>query len=772
MNRIPDFLSYTGKIDRIHTEPFPMERPFVDIASAFADLDGTVVLMSGGDMDCARYHILAVNPWLTVKSTPSGNRVIFPDREQRITSDPLDLLKSILLQYRLSKRVLPADSSGKSPAGPVCAGLFGYLSYDLKEYIETLPSNAVDDLELPLLCMYAPSAVLVEDRAAGVRHLHIPVRKTGLTDSFDGDRGAFFGRLEMDAHGDVSEGTSADDGFSADSRGFHSTFTREAYMAAVEKIKAYIVSGHIYQVNLSQRFQSAFYGASFAMFKTLFEKAPAPFYAYVNAGDHRVVSTSPERFLKRCGSKVETRPIKGTRPRGETEAKDRENAEALLKSRKDDAELSMIVDLVRNDLGRVCAGGSVRVADHRRLEPYKNVYHLVSVIEGELMKGKDSVDLIRAAFPGGSITGCPRIRAMEIIDELEPCRRHIYTGSIGYIGFHDTMDLSIAIRTATISGGQMYFSVGGGVVFDSDPSDEYDETLHKGRSIMGLFEKPGNGGEDDEHKSSPPMTWCNGAILPSDEVRFLATDKGVMYGYGFFETIRVKKGRPAFLEAHENRFNSTWRALFEAPVPDLDWKEIIGSVIAANGLENTLSRVKITAACRDDGEKEPFSANITVTAAPYRHRLDALQKMGIDLAVYPYTRQNPLADYKTVNYLYYYLAGKWAKKKGADEAVILNPDGSVSETNTANIICIRGKQAILPASDHVLYGIMQEHVAAYLRDNGWQVGKQNVSAEELSRFDAVLLTNSLMGAVPVIGIDGSPVRSDPGLCLQINANVL
>ena len=171
----------------------------------------------------------------------------------------------------------------------------------------------------------------------------------------------------------------------------------------------------------------------------------------------------------------------------------------LLESAKDDAELSMIVDLLRNDIGKVCRPGSVRVLEHKRLEAYQNVYHLVSIVKGELDPGMDAVDLLRATFPGGSITGCPKIRAMEIIDELEPVRRHIYTGSIGYVGFDGTMDLSIAIRTATFTGGKTVFSVGGGIVFDSDPASEFEETLHKGRTLMDALESTTGRAVEREH---------------------------------------------------------------------------------------------------------------------------------------------------------------------------------------------------------------------------------------------------------------------------------
>lgn len=746
-----DLFRYTGVIGRIHTEAFPEDDSFMDIAAHFAETEGTVVLASGGKSDCARYHILAVHPWMVIKSEGFRNTLSFPERGEslQVECDPLDLLREILACYDLSADGLPE---------PVSAGIFGYLSYDLKNFIETLPQTVIDDSGLPLVAMYAPSAILVEDRASGKRHLHIAVRKNGGTDSLHADRDAFFQKIDSPVTFDFR--------FSGDTEGFQSAFSRKTYAAAVEKIKDYIVSGHIYQVNLSQRFEGAFHGSSFAMFQSLFERAPAPFYAYIHAGDHRIVSTSPERFLRRSARYVETRPIKGTRPRGETRAQDQANADELLCSRKDDAELSMIVDLMRNDLGRVCACGSVRVAEHRRLESYKNVFHLVSVITGELVNGKDSIDLIRATFPGGSITGCPRIRAMEIIDELEPCRRHIYTGSIGYIGFHAALDLSIAIRTATISGGIIRYSVGGGVVFDSEGEEEYEETLHKGRSISRLF-------ENTPLQPSPPrrMAWFNGTMVSENDVRFCATDKGVAYGYGFFETIRVQAGCPEYLNAHMERFNRSWRDLFEKAPPELTWPAIIGRVVSENGLEKGLSTVKITAACKKD-ENAPSPANIAVTVSPGRHRLDVLGKTGLDTAVYPHPRESPLAGHKTLNYLYYYLAGKWAKQNGADEALILNPDGSVSETNTANIVFIRGNEAVLPVSGHVLPGIMQQSVIQFLRNHGYRIACRKIMPAQVRDFEATLLTNSLMGAVSAMRIDGKALPADPGICLRINKAVL
>jgi len=265
---------------------------------------------------------------------------------------------------------------------------------------------------------------------------------------------------------------------------FESGFTREAYLEGVRRVKEYILAGDIYQANLSQRFSAPLLEPAWRLYRRLRRLNAAPFSAYMNFGDFAVASSSPERFMEVSGRRVETRPIKGTRPRSDDPAEDRSQREELLSSAKDRAELSMIVDLERNDLGRVCDYGSVRVTEHAVLESYATVHHLVSTVVGELHRGRDIVDLLRATFPGGSITGAPKIRSMEIIDEIEPTARSVYTGGIGYLGFNGRHDLNVAIRTMIIGGGRVRFQVGGGIVADSDPEAEFQETLDKGKAMF------------------------------------------------------------------------------------------------------------------------------------------------------------------------------------------------------------------------------------------------------------------------------------------------
>ncbi|RMG43938.1 MAG: aminodeoxychorismate synthase component I [Acidobacteria bacterium] len=260
-------------------------------------------------------------------------------------------------------------------------------------------------------------------------------------------------------------------------------FDRRRYLAAVEEVRRLIARGEIYQANLSQRFAARWDAPPLELYRRLRAVSPAPYAAYLRFGERAVISSSPELFLEVRGSSVRTRPIKGTRPRGHTSEEDARLQRELLGSAKDAAELTMIVDLERNDLGRVCEPGSVRVTRLRELEKHPHVLHLVATVEGRLARGRDALDLVEAAFPGGSVTGAPKLRAMAVLDELEPTRRALFTGAIGYLTPAGEMVTSIAIRTILWQGGVATFQVGGGIVWDSRPEAEYEETLVKSRGM-------------------------------------------------------------------------------------------------------------------------------------------------------------------------------------------------------------------------------------------------------------------------------------------------
>ena len=271
-----------------------------------------------------------------------------------------------------------------------------------------------------------------------------------------------------------------------------SNFTRREFESAVARIRDYIAAGDVYQVNLAQRFRTSFIGASLGLYRRLRARSPAPFGAFLAFGDVTVASISPERFLRlEAASRVaEARPIKGTRPRGATPAEDAALARALATSEKDRAENVMIVDVLRNDLGKVCRPGSVRVPELYALESHPTVHHLVSAVTGVLTDGADAFDLVRAVFPGGSVTGAPKIRAMQIIAELERAPRGVYCGAIGYISATGAMDLNIPIRTVVMQDGVASFHAGAGIVWDSDPAAEYDETLAKARALIEALTSP------------------------------------------------------------------------------------------------------------------------------------------------------------------------------------------------------------------------------------------------------------------------------------------
>jgi para-aminobenzoate synthetase component I len=737
-----DILEITGHPPDVQIEKIDIMEPFIDLAAGFSHMPGTVLLMSGGDLDCSRYHILGIKPWLSF--TGLGRRFSFSSHERMLDfeDDPFDALRMILNTYHIESLT----------SLPIISGLMGYFAYDLKDHIERLPHTSMDDLGLPHICLFAPSVILIHDKKDQSTWLCSLLK-------INSDNGAPVSWL----NNTISDQISALP-FEKSIQTFRPNMTEDEYISSIEKIRRYITSGDVYQVNFAQRFESDFSGDPFELFKTCYRKNPAPFFAYINAGSHQIISTSPERFIHRNGMQIETRPIKGTRPRGKSLSDDQALKNELKNSGKDDAELSMIVDLLRNDLGKVCECGSVHVAEHKRVEEYQNVFHMVSIVKGRLDGKYDSIDLIKATFPGGSITGCPKIRAMEIIDELEPNRRHVYTGSVGYLSFHDTMDLSIAIRTALVCNKKMFFSVGGGIVYDSIPSEEYDETLHKGKTLMNV--------KDDKNEYiHEEIAWINGMIRPVNQPHIKISDLGFQYGYGFFETIRFSGGVPRYLDEHIKRFNRAWTELFGNESPDLSWEEIINQVIDANLLKDTIASIKIIASWGSCMEP-PYDHTLVITASPYTHRLSEKDAIGLKLATYPYPRQSPLADHKTLNYAYYYLAGKWARKNGADEALIMNPDYSISETNTANLIVIRGKTAIRPISPHCLSGIMEGKVSDFLASLGYNLEKKCLRHEDLFMADHVLITNSLIGAVSVIDIDNRVIKNSQDFCKKINDMLL
>ncbi|WP_371226570.1 aminodeoxychorismate synthase component I [Pseudomonas sp. QE6] len=349
---------------------------------------------------------------------------------------------------------------------PFVGGIIGYLSYDFGRRIERLAAPALDDLDLPDARLGLYAWALLTDHQERTSQL---VFHPALAAS---ERERLIALFESDAHAGTLPPFRLGSPFRPD-------LPREQYRDALDQVHRYILDGDCYQVNYTQRFRAPCSGSPWLAYRALREACPTPFAGYLELPEGAVLSLSPERFIQLHGRQVETRPIKGTRPRGMTPEADQANAETLLASEKDRAENLMIVDLLRNDLGRSCRPGSVRVPELFALETYPNVHHLVSSVTGELADGKDALDLLEGSFPGGSITGAPKVRAMQIIDELEPTRRSIYCGSLLYLDVRGEMDSSIAIRTLLVKDDQVSCWGGGGIVADSDWQEEYEESLTK-----------------------------------------------------------------------------------------------------------------------------------------------------------------------------------------------------------------------------------------------------------------------------------------------------
>ena len=431
-------------------------------------LDSAMDSPAGGWMD--GYSLIAADPFLILKSRGREAWVEMGDDRSPAGPDPFEALRRLLTAH-----AIPSLPGVPFPQG----GVIGYLGFDLGQHLERLPSRSRDDLALPEMCLAFYDWCLVHHRGSG----RAWIVATGLPGR---DRQAAGRRLEwvLDRLHALETKEPPADHQAWTAGDLRSNFERDQYLAAVETAKAYLVAGDIYQVNISQRFQGSLRGDSWQFYRRLRHVNPPLLGAYLGFPEATVMSVSPEEFLHVRGRQVRTRPIKGTRPRGPTPAQDRELGLALVDSVKDRAENLMIVDLMRNDLGRVCRIGSIRVPSLFGLEAHPTVFHLVSTVTGELEEGRDAVDLLRASFPGGSVTGAPKIRAIEIIDELEPHRRGVYCGGIGMLDFAGNLHLNMAIRTLTRVGDSFYFHVGGAIVFDSDPADEYEETLHKGRGLL------------------------------------------------------------------------------------------------------------------------------------------------------------------------------------------------------------------------------------------------------------------------------------------------
>lgn len=417
---------------------------------------------SGG---LGRFSFLGCEPQLVVAATGTSLRITACGTTTRREGNPLEVLRELIAERRG-----PAH-----PLLPFTAGAVGGISYEAGSALEGIVSRQTAATGMPDLHFGFYDGGFAFDHATGKVYLtaHAPP---------DGSDEAVLTRLErvlreaLATRPAVAVATTTRTEPAAH-------WEKPGYLAAVQRIRDYIAAGDVYQVNLTQRFNAVLGIPAPELYLKLRSLSPAPFACYYDGGDWQAVGCSPERFLRLAQGRVETRPIKGTRPRGATPEEDRRLRAELLASAKDRAELLMIVDLARNDLGRICEFGSVKVDEDCRLEEHPTVFHLVGTVSGQPRPDVDVFDCLRATLPGGSITGAPKIRAMQVINELEPVRRGFYTGAFGYLSCDGGCDLNVAIRTILCAGQHASYHVGGGIVWDSDPESEYQESLAKGRAL-------------------------------------------------------------------------------------------------------------------------------------------------------------------------------------------------------------------------------------------------------------------------------------------------
>jgi len=437
-----------------------------NLFSVISEEPWSIFLDSGfPNIDTGRFDIITARPSVTLETFGKKTYIKSINSETISEDDPFDLIRQNL-----------GNKEDNLNGLPFCGGAIGYFSYDLCRRLENLPNSTEQKIDMPDM------AIGIYDWAIIIDH---HVKRTWLVsfNRFDSTKLIWHELYELFSN--IPTEKVKDFGINSE---IVSNLSKKDYANAFKRIKEYILNGDCYQVNFAQHFSAKFEGSTWNAYKMLRKSNPAPFSAYINIPSGSILSSSPERFLSLNNNQVETKPIKGTKHRSVFAYEDKELASLLLKSEKDRAENLMIVDLLRNDISKSCKLGSVKVPKLFALETFSSVHHLVSTISGSLAKNKDAIDLIRGCFPGGSITGAPKLRSMEIIEELEPDKRSIYCGSIAYIGFDGNMDSNICIRTLIYCKNKIHFFVGGGIVWDSTVDAEYKECFDKASAMLKIFE--------------------------------------------------------------------------------------------------------------------------------------------------------------------------------------------------------------------------------------------------------------------------------------------
>ncbi|MGF7186562.1 anthranilate synthase component 1/para-aminobenzoate synthetase component 1 [Desulfitispora alkaliphila] len=473
-------LEATGNIIPVFKEyPMGEHSPVSVYEKLGGPKDNTFILESGkGAEKISRYSFVGGNPFLTFKSYGTKVELESKGRIESYEGNPLDILKDLFSKF---------DCVKSSQLPKFFGGGIGYFSYDVVRHIERLPDTAEDELNIPEIYLMFVDWVCIFDHLEGTIKLvvnamdgnnydEVSKRLNELEDKIFNNSGHAPWSWECD-------------GKARDKGKLQANFTEEEFAQIVRKGKEYIAAGDIFQVNLSVRLSKELQVPAYQVYKKLREINPSPYSGFIKFKEFEIVSCSPELLVKNKGELAETRPIAGTRRRGKNREEDMELIKELLGDKKENAEHIMLVDLERNDLGRVCKYGTVEVDELMVTEEYSHVIHIVSNVKGELAPEMNRFDVIKATFPGGTITGAPKVRCMEIIEELEGVRRGIYTGSMGWLNFGEDMELNIAIRTILVKDKKAYIQAGAGVVADSDPYREYHESLKKAEAMVRAIEQ-------------------------------------------------------------------------------------------------------------------------------------------------------------------------------------------------------------------------------------------------------------------------------------------
>lgn len=441
----------------------------LNIYEVFSHKKETIFLDSSKEESkFSKYSFIGINPF--IKFTAYKNDIAILDYKNKtkkfIKGDPFLELEKLILKYKVN---YPSKI-------PLVSGALGYFSYDIGRVVENILDTAINDIKVPDVYFLFYDNIIIFD----LEEKRTYVTSLGVLDSESESIEKIESLIKEKAKTEQKY-------FNVDIESkniFYSNFEKSTYIDGVKKVKDYILSGDVYITNFTQRMWCYSNEDAFRIYSKLRQINKAPFSAFLNLDDFEIISSSPERFLNTVDKIVTTRPIKGTRPRGKDKVEDEKNKLELLNSEKDKAELLMVVDLERNDLSKVCEKNTVKVTELFTLESYATVFHLVSEVTGKLKENITSIKCMRECFPGGSITGTPKIRSMEVIEEIEGIRRNIYTGSIGYFDFRGNCDFNIIIRTILKKGNKAYFGVGGGITIESEEVAEYEESLDKAKALM------------------------------------------------------------------------------------------------------------------------------------------------------------------------------------------------------------------------------------------------------------------------------------------------